>query len=510
MLNVLIIDDDLAAFRPGVEQALKGHRLHFAYSGEDGIRVLEENPKIDVVLLDIVMPPKFASSESREGVEVLRRIHERWPSVPVVMLTVLSDIDLVVECIQEGAFHYVAKPPERDKLRDAVTRAAETSLLKSKVRELAETRDALTNVYTTKGSERDRLHGLIGSHPLMRQLYDQIELAASYERMSVIFLGETGTGKGVAARALHACSSRAKRPFVSIACTAIPETMLESQLFGHEKGAYTDAQEAREGFFVEANGGTLFLDEIGDMPLSMQAKLLQVLESGEVRPVGGKPRPVDVRVVFATRRDLAAAVEAGTFRDDLYFRIWKLPLRLPSLKERLDDIPLLSKHFLEAFERAEGVRRNLSDEVFGIFRGYSWPGNVRELENLVERMGVKAIGGTIDTAVARQIPELFNGEPPPPCPTEVVEPAIPVSASETIEPCAAAQPDTTESGYPDLSNWAEYVQDHGKEKFGEVIKAATNEAGSFKKASVLLGVPESSWRSFERFVRRKGLMPQSK
>jgi len=341
-------------------------------SGARALETFARNPA-DVVVTDLRM-------RDVDGLDVLDGIRRVDPTVPVVIMTAFGGIDSAVEAMRRGAFDYVTKPFEMDALRALVERACRT-------------RDT-GRASADSGRDTATLQRLVGQSAAMRELralVDQVAGATS----PVVLLGETGTGKELAARAIHAGSARAGRPFVAINCAALPEHLLESELFGHTRGAFTGAATNRKGLFVEADGGTLLLDEIGDLPLPLQGKLLRVLQSGEVRPVGSETvRTVDVRCISATHKDLATLVEQQRFRQDLFFRLDVLRVPLPPLRQRVGDIPVLIEHFLgRSRGRAPGAALNgFEPEAMDFLATYSWPGNVRQLENLVERLVVTATG----------------------------------------------------------------------------------------------------------------------
>ena len=509
MTDILIIDDDLGEFLPGLRQALKQYRLHFAYSGRDGLELLRTNPQIALVLLDIKMPPDFAQVDTREGVEVLKRLKKERPDVPAIMLTVLTDVDLVVESIQAGAFHYITKPIDRDKLRDTVKRALATSELEQEVRSLSHARDAVLRLHTNRGGpERDAFHGLIGAHPLMQQLYDEIETVAPIPDVKVLFLGETGSGKNVAARALHACSPRRNKPFGELSCTTLATEVAESELFGHTAGAYTGATHARKGLFVAADGGTLFLDEIGDLPLELQAKLLRVLESQELKPVGSDESiKVDVRLVCATHRDLQRERDQGTFRKDLYNRVWDVPITLPPLRARKEDIPALTHHFCEECAAKSNLHAAFDSEAVACLAEYDWPGNVRELAVTVRRLLIFAKAGRV---TENQVCEALGLTPRPravQAPRPEAPPAAPEqpspAAEPVVEPSSVREPG--EDAYPDLADMNEYRRLHGDLKLKQVLVRAIREGGGARQAMALLNVPDERYDSFRKALQRLGI-----
>lgn len=490
MTEILVIDDDLGPFKPGIEQALRGYKLHYACSGAEGFAVLERHPGIAAALLDVMMPPAFATVEEREGIEVLKRIKAAYPDLPVIMLTILTDVDLVVEAIQSGAFHYIPKPLDRDKLRGTVQRAVETSALRERIVAMRRARDVLLHVQGVDAQQRDVFHGMIGAHPLMQQLYEQIERAAPFEDMNIVFLGESGSGKDLAARALHACSPRRDGPFMAVNCAAFQETMLEAELFGHEKGAFTGAGERRDGHFQRAQGGTLFLDEIGEIPVNLQSKLLRAIEQKEVAPVGGAPISVDVRIVCATNCDLTSAKDRGGFRADLYYRIWDIPIVVPPLRRRKEDLPLLARHFIRAFEKTNGIAASIAPEALAVLAEYGWPGNVRELASILRRLAVFAPNGAITASAVRQVLRL-----PADASCHPTEPrgTLPIHA-------AAPEPDSCE--YPVIEDLTEFRRVHGEARLREVIQRALREAGNARAAMALLGMPEDRYDAFRKCLQR--------
>ena len=367
--KVLVIDDALEMANAVVEY-LQRHdfQAEGVDSGAAGLERFKSAPA-DVVLTDLRM-------KGIDGMDVLQGVREIDADVPVVIMTAFGAVDSAVDALQRGAYHYVTKPFKLDVVRVLLERAigersvrVENEGLRRTVREVV-----------TGGTLIGRSAGIQAVTALIRRV------AAT--SVPVLVLGETGTGKELVARGIHAESSRRSAPFVAINCAAVPEALLESELFGHVRGAFTGATQTRRGLFIEANGGTLLLDEIGDMPLPLQAKLLRVLETGEVRSVGSDaPRATDVRIVAATHRDLPAQVRAGKFRQDLFFRLNVVPISIPALRERREDVPLLLEHFLqksrERFPRAPAM--TFAPEALKVLVDSSWPGNVRQLENLVDR-----------------------------------------------------------------------------------------------------------------------------
>ena len=356
MARVLIIDDD-SGLREGIAETLSdlGHTAEQAPDGAAGLARLARGG-IDAVLLDLRMP-------GMDGLSVLRELRARGEMPPVAVLTAVPTAANTIEAMRLGAMDHIAKPIGREALAALVARMLPAASAQPQV--VADDSDEL-----------------VGATPAMREVQKSVGLLADSDA-TVLITGETGTGKEVVARAIHRHGRRAAAAFVAVNCAAIPAGLLESQLFGHARGAFTGAVADAAGSIRAAHKGTLFLDEIGDMDLAMQAKLLRVLQERVVVPVGGKPVSVDVRVLAATHRDLAAMVQAGTFREDLYWRLGVVPLHLPPLRDRLGDIVPLAEHFLAA----SGTGRTLSAEAAARLLGHRWPGNVRELRNAMERVG---------------------------------------------------------------------------------------------------------------------------
>jgi DNA-binding NtrC family response regulator len=362
MATILIVDDD-AALRQAIATTLSdlGHQPHQAEDGQAALAWLAHN-LADAVLLDLRMP-------GMDGMDVLRRIRARPAPPPVAILTAVPTSDNTIEAMRLGAVDHLAKPVGRDGLR---------ALLSRMLPDPAADGGPATSAPSTRDGD------LVGSSAAMRDVQKAIGLLADSDA-TVLLLGETGTGKEVVAREIHRHGKRAKAPFVPVNCAAIPAELLESLLFGHVRGAFTGAVTDRAGSFREAQGGTLFLDEIGDMDLGMQAKLLRALQERVVTPVGGRPVPIDVRVISATHRDLIQAVRDGRFREDLYYRLGVVPLALPPLRERLADIIPLAEHFLALGQEAGAIKR-LSADAAARLLAHSWPGNVRELLNAMKRV----------------------------------------------------------------------------------------------------------------------------
>ncbi|MBI2202331.1 MAG: sigma-54-dependent Fis family transcriptional regulator [Candidatus Rokubacteria bacterium] len=379
--RIFVVDNDAGMVAMLVRHLEgEGYDVTSATDGDAARRVLAAQT-FDVVLTDLVM-------DEVDGLTLLKDA-QASPSRPrVLLMTAFGSLETAIEAMREGAFDYLTKPFRLAQVTVAVRRALDDRRLREENRRLRE--------------QVERLYGveqLVGTSRAMRAVVEQIRAIAATDA-AVLLLGESGTGKELVARAIHGNSARRDGPFVPVNCAAIPETLLESELFGHVKGAFTGADRPRRGLFAEATGGTLFLDEIGDMPLALQAKLLRVLQDKAVRPVGGSQEiQLDLRVISATNRDVAADVGEGRFREDLYYRLAVIPIRLPSLRERPDDVPLLARHFLN---RAGGSRGRaidgFTDEALDQLSRHRWPGNVRELENVIERAATLARGPLITPA----------------------------------------------------------------------------------------------------------------
>jgi DNA-binding NtrC family response regulator len=374
MRRLLVVDDEPNMAWLFEQSFGQEFRVGKAHSGAEALARLDQGP-VDLVLLDLMMP-------GMDGLSALREMKRRHPDLPVVMMTAYATVKTAVEAIKAGAADYVIKPFDLEEVRRVMMAALPPS--------------------TAEAAER-RPASMLGDSAAMQAVFRKIQRVAPTDA-SVLVLGETGTGKELVARAIHAASPRAAKPFVAVNCAALPEHLLESELFGHEKGAFTGAQVRKPGRFELADGGTLLLDEIGDMPLALQAKLLRVLEFRQVEPLGStRPHPIDLRVLASTHRDLRELVKQGTFREDLYFRLAVVPILLPPLRERAGDIPLLANHLLRSFtERLGKEFRAFSGEAMAVLEAYPWPGNVRELRNLMEQLAVLWDGGIVE---AEDLPE---------------------------------------------------------------------------------------------------------
>lgn len=368
--SVLIVEDEItqSTLLEGIVMRA-GHTPFVAHNGAEAIEFMADKQAeaIDIVLLDLMMP-------GMDGIEVLEKLRPQWPNLPVIMLTAHSSITTVVDAMRAGANDFIVKPASAERIRSAINAGLETASFVGEIEPMK------------KGLSIAGFESLIGDSPPMLHAVGLARKAASAS-IPVLIDGESGVGKEVFARAIHTASDRADRPFVAVNCGAIPENLVESILFGHEKGAFTGATEKRIGKFEEASGGTLFLDEVGELPADVQVKLLRALQEREIDPVGGKTSiHVDIRVISATNRNLADCVAEGSFREDLYYRLNVYPINLPPLRERREDIPALVGHFLRLIPEMEGLpARTMSPSALAALTAYHWPGNIRQLQNAIFR-----------------------------------------------------------------------------------------------------------------------------
>jgi two-component system response regulator AtoC len=397
MRRVLVVDDE-ENIRVVLRTLLKKHdyQVEAADSAESALELLERFDP-DFVLADVRM-------NGMTGLELCAELKARSSLATVILMSAYGSVDLAIEAMKAGAYDYISKPFKQDEVLLALTKAEERESLRRENRALKE---AMRKEQT--------FHGILGKSEAIAKVFSTIAKVADY-KTTILIQGESGTGKELVARALHLGSSRKDKPFVPVNCGAIPETLLESELFGHTRGAFTDAHAEKKGLFSEADKGTLFLDEIGELPLSLQVKLLRVLQEGRIRPLGAtRDQATDVRVIAATVRDLGREVEANRFREDLYYRLNVLQIIVPPLRDRRDDIMLLVEHFIERNNRRLGTKiRDVDQRARRLMLDYAWPGNVRELENTIERAVVLAEG---DVLTAADLPERMR------------EPADPVAAS---------------------------------------------------------------------------------
>jgi two-component system response regulator AtoC len=399
-MNILVIDDELG-LRHTLSLILKaeGHEVRAASDGLAGLERLAHSPA-DLIICDVRMP-------GLDGLSFLDRYRANGGTALVIMMSAYGDDEAALEAIRRGAYDFIAKPFRADQVLLIVRKAIEREGLRREVAQLHEELVALRSP-----------NGIVGRSPKLAQALSLADKVARHKSTALV-TGESGTGKELIARHIHDASPRATKPFVAVNCGAIPEALLESELFGHTRGAFTGATAERQGLFEEADGGTLFLDELGDLPLPLQVKLLRALQEGEVRRVGDNAsRAVDVRVVAATARDLEADVADGRFRADLYYRVNVVRIHLPALRERTEDIPELLRHFIDRFNRRLGLHvTGVTPPAMRALMEYPWPGNVRELENIVERAMVLADGPQLGI---EQLPALsapaaprFDGAPSP-------------------------------------------------------------------------------------------------
>ena len=375
--TVLVVDDE-ASIQQALSKVLlkEGLQVRTAKNGKDALDILRCHP-VHVMITDLRMP-------GMSGTDLLKAAKAITPEVEVIVMTAYGTVENAVTAMKQGAYDFLSKPLKRAAIVAAVRKGLDRHQLVAENRELRAQLDAVTN------------KAIVGTSQVMRATLDIAKQAAS-SSATVLLLGESGTGKELLARYIHQQSPRAARAFVATNCAALPESILESELFGHEKGAFTGATRQREGRFVEANSGTLFLDEIGEIPLHVQVKLLRALQESEIEPVGGRVKKVDFRLVCATNRNLGAEVKAGRFREDLFYRINVIPIRVPPLRDRIEDVPLLADHFCQMYSQKHGKGvQGFSDGALRLMGRYGWPGNVRELENAVERAVVLSRGPLVD------------------------------------------------------------------------------------------------------------------
>ena len=374
--RLLVIDDE-ANMRHMLATVLKkaDYVVDTASDGSEGLQMIAQ-AAYDFVLCDIKMP-------NMNGMEFLKASRDKIGTGTVIMMSAYGSIDTAIEAMKLGAYDYISKPFKTDEVYLTLKKAEERESLKKENRLLKERIQKFEGDY--------KFHNMVTRSKVMQSLFQMADKAAQY-KTTVLILGDSGTGKELIARGIHCSSDRAEKPLVPVNCGGIPENLLESELFGHKKGAFTGADRNKKGLFQEAEGGTIFLDEIGELPLSLQVKLLRVLQENEIRPVGdSKSMKIDVRIVAATARDLEEEVGKGTFRQDLYYRLNVMTIKLPPLCERTEDIPLLCKRFIDEFNKTLGMNiSGLAPEAMSRLLEYSWPGNVRELENSIERAMVIA------------------------------------------------------------------------------------------------------------------------
>ncbi|MAG14131.1 MAG: Fis family transcriptional regulator [Spirochaetales bacterium] len=381
MSNILIIDDE-----PGIRTVLSGilededYSVFTAGDGYEGLSVLKNSP-IDLIILDVLLP-------NMGGIDVLREVRGDYPEIEVIVISGHANIDIAVKAVKLGAFDFVEKPLSMEKIINLVRNAL-------KIEDLRRENQSLRNNLFLEDE-------MIGTSPAMNIIWERIQQSAN-SSAKILIHGENGTGKELIAREIHRRSSRSGQPFVEVNCAAIPETLIESELFGHEKGAFTSAVARRKGKFEVANGGTLFLDEIADMSLPTQAKVLRAIQELKFERIGGeKSISVDIRLISATNKNIPDEIRNRTFREDLYFRLNVVPVEVPPLRDRIDDIPLLVDHFLEKFStHNSGKKKRITAAGMQILQDYSWPGNIRELKNFIERISIMVTSDIISNENVR-------------------------------------------------------------------------------------------------------------
>jgi two-component system response regulator PilR (NtrC family) len=461
MAHLLIVDDERSICELlEISFRKEGHKVEVATSGEAAKRQLASRI-FDIVVSDICMP-------DMDGVELLRYCKETAPDTTFILITGVPTIDTAIAAVNFGADRYVIKGDRLlDELRPAVRQVAENLALKKEAGYLRRELRRLTG-----------LDHMIGTSPKMRAVFELIENIAP-QPSRVLITGESGTGKELVARAIHENSQRAKHPFITINCGAFPETLLESELFGYMKGAFTGANENRRGLFHAAHGGTLFMDEIGNMSVTMQVKLYRVLQEGKVRPIGStEETEVDVRVIAATNKDLEKEIAEGRFREDLYYRLNVIPIHLPPLRERREDIPLLAREFLGRFAKSMGKKIDgIEPEAMRLLEVYEWPGNVRELENTIERAVALESGNRISV---ESLPERVRNH------------------SQASVPHAAHNGDR--SPLPDEGlNLEEHIQQIER----SYLLAALERSGGVRTQAA--GLLKMSYRSFRHYAKKYGV-----
>jgi DNA-binding NtrC family response regulator len=397
--EALLIVEDEKLVRWSLKERLKkeGYEVFEAETGGAGVDILKQET-VDLILLDYRLP-------DMTGMDVLKQVVSQWPETQVILMTAYSSVDSAVEAIKIGAYDYINKPFNHDELVVTIGRALESSRLRREVRHLR-----------SEQQQRYGLSSIIGRSPAILEIFELIQKIAKSQASTILITGESGTGKDLVAKAVHYASDRAHQAFMNITCSALPESLLESELMGHERGSFTDARYLKKGLFELAEGGTVFLDEIGDMGVLLQAKLLRFLQEKTFKRVGGvKDITVDVRIIAATNRDLAKAVREGRFREDLYYRLKVIPVNLPALRDRREDIPLLVKFFIDGFNREfKKQTRGVTEETLERLVAYHWPGNVRELRNVIERVMILENKPEITVEdLPREIREQAHEEPLP-------------------------------------------------------------------------------------------------
>jgi two-component system, NtrC family, response regulator AtoC len=389
---LLVEDEKLIRWSLANRLAKEGYQVREADNGTEALHAVDEQ-EMDVVLLDYRLP-------GMDGLEVLRRLGQAHPELPIIMMTAYSTVESAIEAMKLGAFDYLNKPFEMDELLVTLQKALETTALK---RELGR--------YRREQEQRFGIQSLVGQNPRMQEIFTLVRKIASSAATTILLQGESGTGKDLIAHTIHYSSDRAKKPFMNITCSALPENLLETELFGHEKGSFTDAKQSKKGLLELAEAGTVFLDEVGEMGLGLQSKLLRFLEEKTFKRVGGTVDiRVDVRIVAATNSNLEQAISEGRFRKDLFYRLKVIPIFIPPLRERPEDVPLLVKYFIDFYNREfKKNTRGITKPALQVLSEYPYPGNVRELKNIIERVMILENKEVIDVPALPQ--ELLGQDP---------------------------------------------------------------------------------------------------
>ena len=471
---VLMVDDEGPNTSTFARVFRRDYRVRTASSAEEALRLLELQP-VDVVITDYTMP-------GMSGLELLQRVRAFDPAIPVIIMTAHGTIEGAVEAMKLGAFDYLKKPVDLVELKLLADRARETSQLKQEL-----------SYYRRRATRDVPLAGVLGESPAIRTVLEQVrQIAALEETPPVLITGETGTGKGLVARTIHTSSPRSARSFIEVNCTALPATLMEAELFGYERGAFTDAKESKMGLFEAAEGGYLFLDEVGDVELSLQGKLLRAIEERVVRRVGGiRDRKVDVRILAATNRDLEREVQQERFRKDLYFRLAVILLRLPPLRERGGDVLLLAEHFLRRYSAKYGKAvRGIDARARELLLAYPWPGNVRELSHVIERAVLWSQGPALE---AEHLSLVGPAEPTPARGAPLANSPEPTPQLVSDSGAPAGLPTLPPPG-TDLEQWER-----------SILEQAMNEAGGNQtKAAQRLGISRDTLRYR---LKKHGIQP---
>jgi two-component system response regulator AtoC len=467
--KILVADDEQNLRRVLVAMLKRdGHEVVQAASG---VEAIERIADVDVVITDLRMP-------GADGMEVLRTASRTHPQIPVIMITAYGSVGQAVEAIKAGAFDYIEKPFEQDSIRTIVDKA---------IGQAAANRMAPRMAFYAADTDDKGMYGLVGQSTEMKSIFSVIEHVADTPS-TVLITGESGTGKELVAKALHEQSSRKNAPFIKINCAAIPKTLMESELFGYEKGAFTGATSSKPGRFELAHDGTLFLDEIGEIPVEMQVKLLRAIQESEFERVGGiKTIKVDVRLITATNRDLEQEIQRGNFRDDLFYRLNVVPLQIPPLRKRTGDIPLLVSHIIKKFnERLRKTITGISDECLAILETHPWPGNIRELENVLERTILFCKGDRIERADL----QLGTAGPPeaPPTPRTSTSAVMLPLVDDALDEDDASEP----SGAPSGSLKDIVRAETSRVERELIVKALDETGGNVTQAARLLKISRKS------------------